>query len=291
MKGAWKSRWFSRHNVLGINGRNLFGIYPHNRREYFPNVDDKLRCKELLAAGGVSVPETYYVVTGPRHIRNWREQLAGRDEFVIKPNRSYGGAGIALVRRDGAEFRIGGEVADVSDVEMQIMQIINGAFSRDNVKDTAFFEQMIDSDGVVGDLLPPEIGGVPDVRLIYLKDRLLMAMMRLPTRESGGRANLHQGGIGVAIDIETAVTGDGCHKNRVISAHPETGVTLRGREMPQFKEMCAIGSTISGIVGLGYIGVDFVIDRHGGPMVLEVNARPGLNIQIANQSGLREVLA
>lgn len=291
MKGAWKNKWFLRHNVLGINGRNLLGIYPHNRRESFPNVDDKLRCKQLLAAAGIPVPDTYHVVTGPRHLARWREQLAGRNEFVIKPNRSYGGAGIILVRRDGNAFRIGDDIADVSDVEMQIMQIINGAFTRDNVKDIAFFEQMIVSDGIVGDLLPPEIGGVPDIRLIYLKDRLLMAMMRLPTRESGGRANLHQGGIGVAIDIDTAITGDGCYKNRVISTHPETGVILRGRRAPHFKEMCALGRTISSIVGLGYIGVDFVIDKNVGPMVLEVNARPGLNIQIANRQGLREALA
>jgi len=290
MKHMWKNRRLLRHNILGINGRNLLGIYPYNNREYFPNVDDKLRCKELLAAGGVPVPETYHIVTGPRHLADWRQCLSGRNEFVIKPNRSYGGAGIALIRRDGEAFRIGGEFVDISDIEMQIMQIINGAFTRDNVKDIAFFEQMIDSRGIMGDLHPPEIGGVPDIRLIYLEAKLLMAMLRLPTRESGGRANLHQGGIGVAVDIDTGMTGNGCYKNRVITTHPETDEFLRERAVPYFREICDMGSTISGLVGLGYIGVDFVLDNHCGPMVLEVNARPGLNIQIANQSGLRSAL-
>ena len=39
-------------------------------------------------------------------------------------------------------------------------------------------------------------------------------------------------------------------------------------------------------VGLGYIGVDIVVDVNEGPMLLEANARPGLAIQIANGRGL-----
>ena len=36
-----------------------------------------------------------------------------------------------------------------------------------------------------------------------------------------------------------------------------------------------------------YQGVDIVIDKDLGPLILELNARPGLNIQIANQTGIR----
>ncbi len=39
------------------------------------------------------------------------------------------------------------------------------------------------------------------------------------------------------------------------------------------------------------LGADIVIDRNRGPMLLELNARPGLAIQVANQCGLRERLA
>jgi hypothetical protein len=38
--------------------------------------------------------------------------------------------------------------------------------------------------------------------------------------------------------------------------------------------------------GLGYIGADVVLDARRGPMVLELNARPGLAIQLANRAGL-----
>jgi len=37
---------------------------------------------------------------------------------------------------------------------------------------------------------------------------------------------------------------------------------------------------------MGYLGVDIVLDAQAGPLMLELNARPGLNIQIANQEGL-----
>jgi glutathione synthase/RimK-type ligase-like ATP-grasp enzyme len=45
------------------------------------------------------------------------------------------------------------------------------------------------------------------------------------------------------------------------------------------------------MTGLGYLGVDMVIDRERGPLLLELNARPGLQIQVANQAGLRSRLA
>ena len=38
--------------------------------------------------------------------------------------------------------------------------------------------------------------------------------------------------------------------------------------------------------GFGYLGVDIVLDREKGPLLLEINARPGLSIQIANREGL-----
>ncbi len=42
------------------------------------------------------------------------------------------------------------------------------------------------------------------------------------------------------------------------------------------------------LTGLGYLGVDLVLDKTHGPLMLELNARPGLNIQIANNDGLLE---
>jgi len=280
----------SRRGVLGINGRNLDLIYTHNRRSCFPNVDDKLLCKQLLAKAGIPTPRTYHVIDSPASLAQWREKAAELDNFVIKPNRGFGGGGIILVRREGSSYVTSDGLLDDSDITFHLLQICNGAFSLDNLSDTAYFEEtVVNHEGLTG-FNAEGVQGVADVRLIFRLDRVVMAMLRLPTRESGGKANLHQGGIGVGVDLETGRTLDGCHRNEIITAHPETARPLRDVPVPLFDEMLRYGARVSEVVGLGYVGVDFVCDRRYGPMILEVNARPGLNIQIANQAGLRSRL-
>jgi len=282
-----KEKLPSCRGVLGINGRNLELIYTHNDRRFFPNVDDKLRCKELLSKAGIPTPQTYHVIDGPAALSVWPERIDGVTAFVIKPNRGYGGQGIMLVHFPDGAYRNSDGPLSRGEIDFHILQICNGAFSLDNLSDTAFIEAMVVNHAGLSDVIAPGISGVADVRLIYQLDRPVMGMLRLPTRESGGRANLHQGGLGVGIDLETGRTLDGCQRNNIIRRHPETGRPLAGVPVPFFEQMLQHGSRIAGLVGLGYIGVDFVCDQNLGPLVLEVNARPGLNIQIANQAGLR----
>ena len=283
----WLRRLPSPRGLLGINGRNLDLIYTHNSRRYFPNVDDKLVCKRLLEEAGIPTPRTYHVVDGPGSLAVWKEKLADAPDFVIKPNRGSGGQGIVLVRRVNDQFVSSGETLGDDDITFHVLQICNGAFSLDNLADTAFFEVTVVNHSGLSELIADGISGVADVRLIYQIDRPVMAMLRLPTRESGGKANLHQGGLGLGIDLDTGKTLDGCQRNRVIKIHPETNRPVRGVQVPFFEEMLRHGARVSSVVGLGYIGVDFVCDQTLGPLILEVNARPGLNIQIANQVGLR----
>jgi D-alanine-D-alanine ligase-like ATP-grasp enzyme len=41
---------------------------------------------------------------------------------------------------------------------------------------------------------------------------------------------------------------------------------------------------------MDYLGVDVVLDAQRGPVILEVNVRPGLAVQLANRMGLRASL-
>ncbi len=280
----------SRKGVLGINARNLDLIYTHNERRFFPNVDDKLRCKELLSKAGIPTPRTYHEVIDPRSLARWEVVVREFPNFVIKPNTGYGGNGIKLVKRTESGYQSSGEEWTAEDVSFHVLQILNGAFSLDNVADTCYFEETVVNHPELRPFIPEGIEGVGDIRLIYKLDRCIMAMCRLPTKESDGKANLHQGGIGVGIDIATGLSLDGVHHNDIIRHHPESSAPLAGQPIPYFMEMLEIGSRVSEIVGLGYIGVDFVCDAVQGPLILEVNARPGLNIQLANQAGLRKRL-
>ncbi len=140
------------------------------------------------------------------------------------------------------------------------------------------------------DFEPLSYKGIPDVRVVLFRNEPAMAMLRLPTRESGGRANLHQGGIGVGVDLDTGLTNHAVLRNRAVEVHPDTRRPVVGMRVPYWEEVLAMSCRVSRAVGLGYVGVDIVIDAEHGPMLLEANARPGLAIQIANNKGLLERL-
>jgi len=113
-----------------------------------------------------------------------------------------------------------------------------------------------------------------------------MGMLRLPTRQSGGKANLHQGAIGVGVDLATGLTLKGTWLNNKISKHPDTTNPVDGVQLPDWDGFMNLAASCYELSGLGYIGVDLVLDEEKGPLILELNARPGLNIQIANDAGL-----
>jgi alpha-L-glutamate ligase-like protein len=133
--------------------------------------------------------------------------------------------------------------------------------------------------------------GIPDVRVVVYRGEPAMAMLRLPTKQSGGRANLHQGGIGAGVDLETGRTHHAVQRNRNIEKHPDTGAAVVGHAVPHWEAVLEMSRKVARAVGLGYVGVDVVVDAESGPLLLEANARPGLAIQIANGKGLVPRLA
>jgi alpha-L-glutamate ligase-like protein len=129
--------------------------------------------------------------------------------------------------------------------------------------------------------------GVPDIRVIVYRGVPVMAMMRIPTWRSGARANLHQGAIGVGVDLVTGITRHAVMRGAPVWENPDSGEELIGRKIPSLAKVLEIAVASADETGLGYLGADVVIDALEGPMILELNARPGLTIQLANAAGLR----
>ena len=73
--------------------------------------------------------------------------------------------------------------------------------------------------------------------------------------------------------------------------HPDTGSSIEGIQIPQWDSLLANASRCFDLTHLGYLGVDMVLDETHGPMILEINARPGLAVQIANRIGLTSRLS
>ena len=84
--------------------------------------------------------------------------------------------------------------------------------------------------------------------------------------------------------------GGGVQHNIPVTIHPDTKAELSNLCVPFWKEHLLIAAKAYEMTGLGYLGADIVLDKDKGPMMLELNARPGLAIQIANSKGLKDVI-
>jgi alpha-L-glutamate ligase-like protein len=268
-----------------MNRRNAECILDLNPRRLFPVVDGKRQMRELCRQIGVPSPEIFAVLAAHSALRRLPEILAGRSDFVLKPNRGAAGRGILVItERDGdLMVRHSGQRLNAEDVRQHASEIISGLFSLGGRSDEALVQQRVVPDPALGSI---SYQGTPDVRVILYKQMPVMAMLRLPTRLSGGRANLHQGAVGVGIDLESGITTGAVLKNCKVTIHPDTGLSVVGFAVPCWREILNIARRVGAAIDLGYLGVDVVLDHRLGPQLLEANARPGLAIQIANRHGL-----
>jgi alpha-L-glutamate ligase-like protein len=238
----------------------------------------------------VPSPRLYAVVERHSQLRHLPRLLEGRSDFVVKPNKGSAGRGILVVtgRREGDFLRHNGQLLRLDDMRQHCSDILSGMYSLGGRPDGVLIQQRVRLHPSFESI---SFQGIPDVRVVLYRHEPAMAMLRLPTKESGGRANLHQGGIGAGVDLETGRTHHAVQRNHRVARHPDTGSALVGWQVPHWDEVLTMSQKVSEAVGLGYIGVDIVVDREAGPLLLEANARPGLAIQIANGQGLLPRLA
>jgi alpha-L-glutamate ligase-like protein len=288
----WWHRWLLTprelrvRGVVGINMRNARFLLPNNPRRLYRLVDDKLRTKALAEAEGLSVPETYAVIRTPYDAAQIEKTLAGRGAFVIKPACGSGGKGVLVIdgRDDkGRYLKPSGAELTGDELRHHVSNILAGLFSLGGQRDCALVEYRVRPASV---LTAISYQGAPDIRVVMLHGYPIMAMLRAATHESDGRANLHQGALGIGIDLATGKTIRAVHHGRPVTRHPDLGVDLIGIQLPQWDKILDIAVTCQEMTGLGYLGVDIMIDETLGPLMIEVNARPGLAIQMANGVGL-----
>lgn len=274
-----------RKGIMGMNKRNHSYIGRYNDRSKYPLVDDKLKTKLIAETAGCTVPKLIGVVSNQGDVKHIHEMVKGWPGFVIKPARGSGGKGILVItsHKDGVYTKPSGSTINKEDVERHVSNALAGLFSLGGKNDVAVVENLIKFDDCFDGF---SYEGVPDVRIIVFKGYPVMAMMRLSTAASDGKANLHQGAVGVGIDIATGKAVRAVQFNRPITLHPDTDKELNTLKVPHWERLLTLAASAWEMTGLGYMGTDMVLDKEEGPMVLELNARPGLAIQIANGAGL-----
>jgi len=271
--------------VLGLNRRNSDYVLRYNPRKNYPLVDDKLQTKELAIKAGIGVPTLYQSITAEHQLKSLDTLLEPYTDFVIKPAHGAGGDGILVVSNRVFKHYclINGAFLTTDDLQYHLSSLLSGAYSLGGHPDHGLIERRVIVDPVF-EAISHE--GVPDIRVISLLGYPAMAMLRLPTRASNGKANLHQGAIGVGIELATGLTCGGVLHNDVIDYHPDTLNAIVNMQVPHWDAILTMAARGYELTGLGYLGVDIVLDKVHGPLMLELNARPGLNIQIANRDGL-----
>lgn len=272
-----------------MNARNLDFIRLGGSKRARKLVDDKLRTKQLLKKAGLPVAKKIAVIRDRNQFYNF-DWNSLTPSFALKPNRGLGGEGIMVTfgrKKNGKWVLPLDREADIEDIKLRVSNILDGDYSITTSPDAAFFEERIK---IHPAFKLYSYKGVPDIRIIVYNKVPIMAMLRLPTKESNGKANLHAGGIGVGIDIKTGITTNATYKHRMIEVIPEKKFPIRGIKIPYWDQMLEIAIESQIACGLNYVGVDIALDRERGPIILELNARPGLEIQVANLAPLKDRL-
>lgn len=269
--------------LLGINARNRELVQKLNPPELIATANDKILSKTLLAGAGVRVPKTLAIVQDVWDLQAVRRQLPHWFNFVVKPARGAKGQGIVVVHgRQGENFCLAGNrTLTLEQLMAHMRTIIAGEFSVSGYRDEVLIESLIHPTAFYQELAP---GGLCDIRVMLVNGELLAAMLRVPTAKSDGKANLHRGGIGLPIDLKTGITGPGYREGRQLSTG-ESGIEFSGRQIPQWDRIVELSRASQRAIPLGFVGVDIAEDAAEGPVVLEVNARPGLEIQNVHGKG------
>lgn len=275
--------------ILGMNARNYFVIARYNKRSLYPLVDDKVQTKKLANGININTPHMIGVIEHQYEVKDLLKIVAGHDEFVIKPAHGSQGKGVLVIKHyeNGEFITASGKKLTFNDVYQHISNLLSGLYSLGGQYDVALIEELVHFSDAFQNF---SYQGIPDVRVIIYKGYPIMSMMRLATKESDGRANLHQGAVGVGLDMRTGKAVQAVSHNMPILIHPDTKADLMTLQVPYWREHLLIGSQAYEMTGLGYMGADIVLDKERGPMMLELNARPGLAVQIANGRGLKEAI-
>jgi alpha-L-glutamate ligase-like protein len=283
----WQTTRQNLRRVLSMNERNLHYVYPNNHRRDYPVADNKLLTKEIVSKIDVPIPRTYSAYSYFYELKNLKTDLEQLSDFVIKPASGSGGGGIIVIagKQDQNWISVGGTQYTLQDLRKHISDIIFGVYSF-GLHDQAIVESRVVQHPDI-DMLSPF--GLADVRLILCRHEPVLAMIRLATKASNGTANLHQGAIGVGVNIQSGVTQYASFIGEAVQIHPDSGAQLINVKVPYWTDILHTGEKVARSVPLKYIGVDIAVSDRG-PRLLEINARPGIEIQNANQQGMRAIL-
>lgn len=277
-------------DVLGMNARNQLYV-PMNSARSKAICKSKYATKLLLQSKNIPTAAIYGILGTSEDVEDYEWGKLKKD-FVIKPTNGHAGKGVIAFRKqqtDGEHWTdVVGTIWSLDDIKLHCLDILSGQYSTHGSNHNIIIEERIP---IHPELLKYSYKGTPDVRVVVFNSVPVMAKLRLPTEESEGRANISQGAIMTGIDIATGLTTQGvAHKKELITHLPDTNLKLSGIKIPFWEKILQTAVEAAIAAELMFTGVDIFVHKTKGPMVVELNAYPGLSIQVANKAGLRRRL-
>jgi len=273
--------------VIGLNERNITLIYPNNPKKYYPLANDKVLTKEILHQNNIPCAKTYAVIEYNSDIKKAWELCKSYQSMAIKPANGSGGGGIKILKKnEQGDWESSGKPISDREIFGHMASIIMGFFSLGS-HDSVLIEECIESHPFFYKIFPE---GVPDFRILTLNKKPLMGMLRMPTKKSDGKANLHQNGVGIGVDMKEGRLLEVYDGKKYTNHHPDSNFIVNGALIPHWEKILNIAVATANAFPLNYLGIDIVIDAQKGPQIMEINARPGLGIQLVNKKGLKEAI-
>jgi hypothetical protein len=249
-----------------------------------PLADKRLfyrRCNSV----GLPIPETVAEFEGG-DIRWWSERQLPRCDLFVKEGASLCGAGAARWdfagdnKWKGADGRLLDEVEllrELCDQSHSVMMVLQRRVK--NHPDLAAFGP----------------AGLCTVRIVTIREpgddspHLLLAAFRMPT---GGNVadNFARGGLACPVDLTTGTLGLATYKalslaHLDVSKHPDTGIIIPGRELPNWKQVRELAICAHHVFAeFPSVGWDIAVTPEG-PVLVEGNYN--WDIVIAQQAGCR----
>ncbi len=276
------------YGLLWQNARNLNYIKGSNFAVARKMADSKLKTKEFLKSKWVSVPETLYIIKKYKDINSEiLEKL--EPPFVVKPNNWYGWKWILIFDSKDSLWNFVSNTWEIYDKDRMLNHfsyILDWFFSLSGTRDKVLIERKI--------ILSNEIDllwkyWLPDIRVIVYNMVPVIAMLRVPTKESDWKANLHGGACWVGIDIWTWKLTFITRKSKIIKSIPWIW-DVRWIKIPSWEKMLKLAVKVQQITKIKYLWCDIVLDEKLWPLLLEMNIRAGLEVQISNLAPLKSRL-
>lgn len=308
--------------ILWLNKRNIDYIKKRNPKKQIRLANSKYHTKKFLSERGIPVPQTLWIIKNRKKLFQYNFSQLKTKNFVIKPNQWSKGRGVFIIKKiedqqsnankkkgrihkrldkrqeflysykqelfEEQKFSINKKTITDKELKQQLVSIIDGQYSIGSKNDVILIEELIKPSK---DFWPFCEYGLADIRVICFNLVPVAAMLRMPTKKSGGKANLAQWGIWFWIEISSGKIIAMKGKTTIYhESFPEEYGSFFHKKIANREDILLYSSSIQYFTNIWFIWLDRVLTPQW-PKILEINARAGLEIQNITLSPLENILS